>query len=66
MKITTTIVGLFLIIIFSHPTWGQQTMTDSAVQANMETATFGAGCFWCVEAIFQSLNGVHSVDWIVR
>jgi peptide-methionine (S)-S-oxide reductase len=26
-----------------------------------DTATFGAGCFWCVEAIFQQLNGVYSV-----
>ena len=27
----------------------------------LETATFGAGCFWCVEAIFLNLRGVESV-----
>jgi peptide-methionine (S)-S-oxide reductase len=27
----------------------------------LDTATFGAGCFWCVEAIFQNLDGVESV-----
>lgn len=26
-----------------------------------EKATFGAGCFWCVEAIFDRVNGVHAV-----
>jgi len=28
---------------------------------NLEKATFGSGCFWCTEAIFEELKGVHSV-----
>jgi peptide-methionine (S)-S-oxide reductase len=27
----------------------------------LETATFGAGCFWCVEAVFLQVEGVHKV-----
>lgn len=27
----------------------------------LQTATLGAGCFWCVEAVFQRLKGVETV-----
>jgi len=29
--------------------------------AGMETATFGTGCFWCTEAVLESLDGVKKV-----
>lgn len=28
----------------------------------METVYFGAGCFWCVEAVFDRLKGVNEVE----
>jgi peptide-methionine (S)-S-oxide reductase len=30
--------------------------------ANLETITLGAGCFWCVEAVFQRIEGVVKVE----
>lgn len=30
--------------------------------STMDTATFGNGCFWCTEAIFQRLVGVSKVE----
>lgn len=31
------------------------------MSANRETATLAGGCFWCLEAVFEPLEGVDSV-----
>ncbi len=38
------------------------TMGISTNTQHTETATLGAGCFWCVEAIFDQLKGVENVQ----
>jgi peptide-methionine (S)-S-oxide reductase len=40
----------------------QNNMSETIQSPQFETATFGAGCFWCVEAAFLSINGVISVQ----
>ena len=40
-------------------------MNDNQIKQtpfHSDTVTFGAGCFWCTEAIFQSLKGVSKVS----
>ncbi|HBK89794.1 MAG: peptide-methionine (S)-S-oxide reductase MsrA [Cyclobacteriaceae bacterium] len=37
-------------------------MTNSSSPPPPEIATFGNGCFWCTEAIFQQVKGVLSVQ----
>ena len=34
---------------------------DSINNMNLKTATFGSGCFWCTEAIFELVDGVEDV-----
>ncbi|QDU84746.1 Peptide methionine sulfoxide reductase MsrA [Planctomycetes bacterium Pla163] len=37
------------------------TTPPAAGSTALETATFGAGCFWCVEAVLEQIEGVADV-----
>lgn len=68
MKILTTFAAIILLSCSADSQQPQanftEAMKDSEPPTNTTTekATLGAGCFWCVEAIFQQLKGVHKVE----
>lgn len=60
MKFILSVVLLFALNTATLTTISSNSNTNK--ESEMEQATFGAGCFWCVEAIFQRLKGVYNVE----
>ncbi|MGB0882206.1 MAG: peptide-methionine (S)-S-oxide reductase MsrA [Vicingaceae bacterium] len=58
--ISTIILSFVLISCSANKT--EETIVKTQIKTKgMDTITLGAGCFWCVEAIFQDIKGVESV-----
>ncbi len=56
-------LSLLLTIVSCASETKYRTMSASLINTTdkTDTATFGTGCFWCTEAIFEQLNGVLKV-----
>ena len=58
--------GLIVLIMFvgcqNKALPPQENINSTNMQTNIgtDTATFGTGCFWCTEAVFETIDGVIS------
>jgi len=69
LMFTTTLISMVTLLSCAVRENPQKYMTSSLTSPSTEettfrtdTATFGTGCFWCTEAIFQQLDGVLKVS----
>ncbi len=53
-----------LVAVFARPGDGPapQARPETPAPEGAETLVLAGGCFWCVEAIYEDLRGVHSVE----
>ncbi|MCF8309703.1 MAG: peptide-methionine (S)-S-oxide reductase MsrA [Bacteroidales bacterium] len=52
---------IIIVIALTALTLSGVALSNNKTKSNMERATFGAGCFWCTEAIFERVKGVETV-----
>jgi peptide methionine sulfoxide reductase msrA/msrB len=55
------VIGLFIVVLFGAYPFAQSGKRQAPQEQQLETATFAGGCFWCVDAAFEDLEGVKDI-----
>jgi peptide-methionine (S)-S-oxide reductase len=55
-----TTLSVLTLAIFLIGTWSVQTTSQAATEATLGKAYFAGGCFWCMEEVFENVDGVLS------
>ena len=53
------VVVFFMLILFGFSDKKETPQIDILINKDLKIAYFASGCFWCVEAIFESVDGVE-------
>src|SRR6476660_5406901 len=62
LPVKMVLAGIFsMASCAEHSTQITNISDDLSSASKTDTASFGTGCFWCTEAIFERLNGVLKV-----
>ena len=65
MKFKYFWISLIILMALSLNIYGSNDKNEIIINDNeimdKDTIVFGAGCFWCIEAIFSNIKGVYSV-----
>jgi len=66
LNITITLMLVFFFALLGFQTAGQTNKDNFTLKkganSKLEKATFGSGCFWCSEAVFERVKGVKEVE----
>jgi peptide-methionine (S)-S-oxide reductase len=61
--IVVVLVGLGAALFKAKPVAGKTPDSiPTSLSVTTETATFGMGCFWCAQALFEKFSGVTHID----
>ncbi len=64
IRLPLTVVAILSLLAggcFAERSPEDLTPAQVEVPEGMQTAVLGAGCFWCMEAFYEGLDGVHEV-----